>query len=268
MIGSSQMMTQYRTWTIKAINRFKAIPSSYRLRQIQRDEDTAAAVKEAQPELATASARPGECGSPFRQKSHAAIVLARNTMIRTSSPPPCDIFDFHRPAPLSRQCWPMPTANTGERLPTYCPAMEAVNHWLTPVRTGPFLRTRGPSLQISVLKLTSTPETGVIALFGPGVPSNGTPRSRVCGAAAAGGVADAAPSHKTREHCNAATHSRYPSQLHSHIEDRFTFAGRLVGQLMGGAYRLTSRPMSIATALSRLSRVHRWQLSIVAAASR
>ena len=38
-----------------------------------------------------------------------------------------------------------------------------------------------PSPEMSVVKPTSTPATSVIALSGPGVPSNGTPRSRARG---------------------------------------------------------------------------------------
>src|SRR6185312_9183110 len=49
---------------------------------------------------------------------------------------------------------------------------------VTPVRTGPLPTTSLPSPEISVVKPTSTPGTSVIASAGPGVPSNGTPRSR------------------------------------------------------------------------------------------
>src|SRR5579863_1328144 len=52
---------------------------------------------------------------------------------------------------------------------------------VTPVRTGPFPTTSLPSPEMSVVWPTSTPLTSVMALFGPGVPSNGTPRSRARG---------------------------------------------------------------------------------------
>src|SRR6185436_20185668 len=52
---------------------------------------------------------------------------------------------------------------------------------VTPVRTGPLPTFSGPSPEMSVVTPTSTPEMSVIALSGPGVPSNGTPRSRARG---------------------------------------------------------------------------------------
>src|SRR5579872_3858679 len=52
---------------------------------------------------------------------------------------------------------------------------------VTPVRTGPLPISSLPSPEISVVCPTSTPLTSVIALLGPGVPSNGTPRSRARG---------------------------------------------------------------------------------------
>ena len=52
---------------------------------------------------------------------------------------------------------------------------------VTPVRTGPLPATRGPSPSMSVTRPTSTPATSVMAFNGPGVPSNGTPRSRARG---------------------------------------------------------------------------------------
>src|SRR6516162_6799420 len=54
---------------------------------------------------------------------------------------------------------------------------------VTPVRTGPFPTTSLPSPETSVVWPTVTPETSVMALSGPGVPSNGTPRSRARGLA-------------------------------------------------------------------------------------
>src|SRR6202011_3581593 len=52
---------------------------------------------------------------------------------------------------------------------------------VTPVRTGPLPTTSFPSPEINVLYPTSTPTTSVIALSGPGVPSNGIPISRARG---------------------------------------------------------------------------------------
>ncbi len=52
---------------------------------------------------------------------------------------------------------------------------------VTPVRTGPWPTWRSPSPRMIVLWPTATPWTSVIALSGPGVPSNGTPRSRARG---------------------------------------------------------------------------------------
>src|SRR5271156_2685490 len=49
---------------------------------------------------------------------------------------------------------------------------------VTPVRTGPVPTTNFPSPEIKVRYPTSTPCTSVIASNGPGVPSNGTPKSR------------------------------------------------------------------------------------------
>src|SRR5438445_4503476 len=54
---------------------------------------------------------------------------------------------------------------------------------VTPVRTGPLPTCSFPSPEISVVCPTVTPETSVMALSGPGVPSNGTPRSRAGGRA-------------------------------------------------------------------------------------
>src|SRR3954454_13309122 len=61
---------------------------------------------------------------------------------------------------------------------------------VTPVRTGPAPAFNGPSPASSVVMPTSTPATSVIAFNGPGVPSNGTPRSRARGFHAAGAVGD------------------------------------------------------------------------------
>src|SRR5665647_3120802 len=52
---------------------------------------------------------------------------------------------------------------------------------VTPVRTGPLPTTRFPLPLMSVTSPTSTPATSVIALYLPGVPSKGTPRSRARG---------------------------------------------------------------------------------------
>ena len=52
---------------------------------------------------------------------------------------------------------------------------------VTPVRIGPLPTLRAPSPEISVTVPTSTPATSVMALLAPGVPSNGTPRSRARG---------------------------------------------------------------------------------------
>src|SRR5439155_6441255 len=52
---------------------------------------------------------------------------------------------------------------------------------VTPVRTGPWPTTSFPCPLMIVLCPTVTPATSVIALRGPGVPSNGTPRSRARG---------------------------------------------------------------------------------------
>src|ERR1051326_6416695 len=52
---------------------------------------------------------------------------------------------------------------------------------VTPVRIGPTPTFRGPSPEMSVVCPTSTPPTSVMALRAPGVPSNGTPRSRARG---------------------------------------------------------------------------------------
>ena len=61
---------------------------------------------------------------------------------------------------------------------TSCPAARIA---VTPVRTGPRPTTSGPRPSMSVVCPTSTPATSVIALSGPGVPANGTPRSRARG---------------------------------------------------------------------------------------
>ncbi len=49
---------------------------------------------------------------------------------------------------------------------------------VTPVRTGPSPTLSAPSPRINVVCPTSSPATSVMAFSGPGVPSNGTPRSR------------------------------------------------------------------------------------------
>src|ERR1019366_4872819 len=54
---------------------------------------------------------------------------------------------------------------------------------VTPVRTGPSPTFNFPLPEMSVVCPTSTPLTSVMALFGPGVPSKGTPRSRARGLA-------------------------------------------------------------------------------------
>src|SRR3974390_649812 len=68
-------------------------------------------------------------------------------------------------------------ANTPVSLTSFPRGKTAV----TPVRTGPFPTTSLPSPLISVVWPTVTPETSVMALSAPGVPSNGTPRSRARG---------------------------------------------------------------------------------------
>src|SRR5579859_7191498 len=52
---------------------------------------------------------------------------------------------------------------------------------VTPVRTGPSPTLSLPLPEMRVVCPTSTPLTSVMALFGPGVPSKGTPRSRARG---------------------------------------------------------------------------------------
>src|ERR1700732_3934217 len=52
---------------------------------------------------------------------------------------------------------------------------------VTPERTGPTPTFSGPAPEIKVVWPTSTPFTSVMAFSGPGVPSNGTPRSRARG---------------------------------------------------------------------------------------
>src|SRR5262245_2735518 len=52
---------------------------------------------------------------------------------------------------------------------------------VTPVRTGPTPTSSAPEPSIRVVWPTLTPATSVIALNGPGVPTNGTPRSRARG---------------------------------------------------------------------------------------
>ena len=60
---------------------------------------------------------------------------------------------------------------------------------VTPVRTGPLPTTSFPFPEMSVTCPTSTPATSVMALYRPGVPSNGTPRSRARGFCAETAVA-------------------------------------------------------------------------------
>src|SRR5579862_3373049 len=77
---------------------------------------------------------------------------------------------------------------------------------VTPVRTGPFPRTRAPSPEIRVLNPTSTPATSVMASLVPGVPSKGTPKSRARGSgplanAAEVSVSQAKPSSATNTYC-------------------------------------------------------------------
>src|SRR5665213_2026399 len=55
------------------------------------------------------------------------------------------------------------------------------NTAVTPVRTGPLPTCKAPEPEIKVVWPTVTPATSVMALSGPGVPSNGTPRSRARG---------------------------------------------------------------------------------------
>ena len=65
---------------------------------------------------------------------------------------------------------------------------------VTPVRTGPFPTSSFPSPRMIVLWPTATPATSVIALSGPGAPSNGIPRSRARGRPAAERTAGSARS--------------------------------------------------------------------------
>ena len=72
---------------------------------------------------------------------------------------------------------------------------------VTPVRTGPSPRTSGPLPLMIVACPTSTPATSVMAFWGPGVPSNGTPRSRARGSVCAwSGAASNAVSNATAHH--------------------------------------------------------------------
>src|SRR6516162_11074949 len=61
---------------------------------------------------------------------------------------------------------------------------------VTPVRTGPFPTSSLPCPEIKVVCPTSTPFTSVMALFAPGVPSKGTPRSRARGLLCAGRIVE------------------------------------------------------------------------------
>src|SRR5580700_775505 len=88
--------------------------------------------------------------------------------------------------PLSSiQCVPvMSPLPFPEKKPAKTPALPLLPRGkiaVTPVRTGPLPTTSWPSPEISVLYPTSTPATSVMAFTGPGVPSNGTPRSRARG---------------------------------------------------------------------------------------
>jgi hypothetical protein len=76
------------------------------------------------------------------------------------------------PLPLSEY----QPAKTGENL------LPRGSMAVTPVRTGPSPTRSAPSPSINVTCPTLTPATSVIALSGPGSPSNGTPRSRARGA--------------------------------------------------------------------------------------
>ena len=76
---------------------------------------------------------------------------------------------------------------------------------VTPVRTGPLPTTRLPLPLMSVTSPTSTPATSVIALYFPGVPSNGTPRSRARGSDWASAV-DATMSEENGGGANASQH--------------------------------------------------------------
>ena len=83
------------------------------------------------------------------------------------------------------------------KLPANTGSFEALPRgWIavTPVRTGPRPTSSLPSPETSVTWPTSTPATSVIAFSGPGVPSNGTPRSRARGFCAGEAAAAARPS--------------------------------------------------------------------------
>ena len=93
-------------------------------------------------------------------------------------------------------------ANTGLDLDSGPRGSTAV----TPVRTGPLPTRVCPNPMISVVCPTSTPATSVMALSGPGSPSNGTPRSRAraFGCAAPAGCAGG----RARRRRQVAAHRR------------------------------------------------------------
>ena len=103
------------------------------------------------------------------------------------------------PAPFSAN-QPAKTGSLSVALPRGTTAV-------TPVRTGPLPTSSLPEPRMIVLCPTVTPRTSVIALPGPGVPSNGTPRSRARGLSAAR-AAEAAKRHTTRNAEHASFHAR------------------------------------------------------------
>ena len=90
-----------------------------------------------------------------------------------------------RPSPSSRRSRSARTSRQRRAPSTPAPRGRMA---VTPVRTGPSPRTSGPSPWTIVACPTSTPATSVIALSGPGVPSNGTPTSRARSCAWAAGA--------------------------------------------------------------------------------
>src|ERR1700733_8778065 len=100
---------------------------------------------------------------------------------------------------------------------------------VTPVRTGPLPISSLPSPEISVVWPTSTPFTSVMALLVPGVPSNGTPRSRARGLGWAESVVARAQSKMNTVRRTCVGNMRPPAkeEVYGRKEDEVAvFAGR------------------------------------------
>src|SRR5580698_10550210 len=140
----------------------------------------------------------------FSQPSQVSATTGSDHQAPVASAGPCFTFQAMTASCTTPTLWVLviitgpsrKPESSSQVVPVISPAPFSVNHppktasleafprgkiAVTPVRTGPTPTFSAPSPEINVVWPTSTPLTSVMAFNGPGVPSNGTPKSRARG---------------------------------------------------------------------------------------